>query len=402
MDFGNKNVNNLISKDYKVSIEAAGLIINSKDIEAYRVLCEKSEFIFDFIKDKILKNLTAQVNETNVLNLFEFTKIYSSDFKDFILSSFVKFNSDKIEEKMSELLNNGSDSEKAHAVEFFTLIKKPLEINKIRKLKDIEFNPLKEASVKYLKKFNEREDYNLALKTLSYGSDNYEKLKSVEFLALYGDKEAFAPVFDYFIQSGFSYMVSSALILIKPFEELIENGLEYETFMIFSSFLMNFPEDITFNEVSQYLNSGVLNGLIETEDNFGALILVYLKYKIDLILSDGAYSIDLDKKEKAEAQNLKENLDVLISAFDKTEILKTAILSSNKIQILIALEIMKEEKINFASEIKNLILETNDFEIIFPALRIIFGANGADPSLINKILAKTNNDIIKNEIETFL
>ncbi len=317
MDFGNKNVNNLISKDYKVSIEAAGLIINSKDIEAYRVLCEKSEFIFDFIKDKILKNLTAQVNETNVLNLFEFTKIYSPDFKDFILSSFVKFNSDKIEEKMSELLNNGSDSEKAHAVEFFTLIKKPLEINKIRKLKDIEFNPLKEASVKYLKKFNEREDYNLALKTLSYGSDNYEKLKSVEFLALYGDKEAFAPVFDYFIQSGFSYMVSSALILIKPFEELIENGLEYETFMIFSSFLMNFPEDITFNEVSQYLNSGVLNGLIETEDNFGALILVYLKYKIDLILSDGAYSIDLDKKEKAEAQNLKENLDVLISAFDK-------------------------------------------------------------------------------------
>ena len=75
MNLGNKTLNDLISKDNSAAKEAAIKLLAEKDVESFKILNLKSEFLFDFIKEKILKNLIGAVNSKNCLNLFEFLKV---------------------------------------------------------------------------------------------------------------------------------------------------------------------------------------------------------------------------------------------------------------------------------------------------------------------------------------
>ncbi len=100
MDLGTKNLNDLISKDDNASNTAAKRILDNCDVESFEKLCEKSEFLFDYIKEKILKNLVCAADKDNFLNTFKFIKIYNIDFEDFIIKvyhgdTFGNYNVDK-------------------------------------------------------------------------------------------------------------------------------------------------------------------------------------------------------------------------------------------------------------------------------------------------------------------
>ena len=122
MNLGNKTLNNIISKDNSAAKEAAIKLLAEKDLESFKILNSKSEFLFDFIKEKILKNLIGAVNSENCSNLFEFLKVYSPDFKGFILLPLVQFKTPEIEDKMQKFLLEGCDEEKTYATEFFTIL----------------------------------------------------------------------------------------------------------------------------------------------------------------------------------------------------------------------------------------------------------------------------------------
>ena len=89
MNFNNKILNNLISKDFKLAKSSCEKLINDNILSAWEELTDKSEFIFDFIKDKINKNLISSVNAGNFENIMNFMQIYHPDFEDFILTVFV-------------------------------------------------------------------------------------------------------------------------------------------------------------------------------------------------------------------------------------------------------------------------------------------------------------------------
>ena len=55
MNLGNKTLDNLISKDFNTARSAASYITDNSDAEAFLALVMKSEFLFDFIKEKIFK-----------------------------------------------------------------------------------------------------------------------------------------------------------------------------------------------------------------------------------------------------------------------------------------------------------------------------------------------------------
>ena len=55
MNLGNKTLNDLISKDNSAAKGAAIKLLAEKDVESFKILNSKSEFLFDFIKEKILK-----------------------------------------------------------------------------------------------------------------------------------------------------------------------------------------------------------------------------------------------------------------------------------------------------------------------------------------------------------
>lgn len=403
MNLGNKTLNDLISKDNSAAKEAAIKLLAEKDVESFKILNSKSEFLFDFIKEKILKNLIGAVNSKNCLNLFEFLKVYSPDFKGFILHPLVQFKTPEIEDKMLNFLCSGSDEEKTYATEFFTILADKTKYEKIKANLNADFEPLKIASINYLSNLGFRLEFEESLKILEDNSkDNFEKLTQVEFLAYFGDKKAFEPIYNYFINEDNSYTIANFLLDLKPFSTLIEENREDEILNILSSIILNFPDSVSFEEINYYINEGLFEFLLESENNLSALILFYLKNKTELILEDENYSIDLTKENKKEANIINSKLNNAIQIFDKKETLTLGLNSINYFENILSLEIIKEENIEIIEPIYNLLEKTTNNEIIMDILYCLQNQNKLNETLINKILLKTENEILKAQIKSFI
>ena len=403
MNLGNKTLNNIISKDNSAAKEAAIKLLAEKDLESFKILNSKSEFLFDFIKEKILKNLIGAVNSENCSNLFEFLKVYSSDFKGFILLPLVQFKTPEIEDKMQKFLLEGCDEEKTYATEFFTILADKTKYEKIKANLNADFGPLKIASINYLSNLGFRLEFEESLKILEDNSkDNFEKLTSVEFLAYFGDKKAFEPIYNYFINEDNSYTIANFLLDLKPFSTLIEENKEDEILNILSSIILNFPDSISFEEINYYINEGLFEFLLESENNLSALIVFYLKNKIELILEDENYSIDLTKENKKEANIINSKLNNAIQIFDKIETLTLGLNSINYFENILSLEIIKEENIEIVEPIYNLLEKTTNNEIMMDILYCLQNQNKLNEALINKILLKTENEILKAQIKSFI
>ena len=403
MNLGNKTLNDLISKDNSAAKGAAIKLLAEKDVESFKILNLKSEFLFDFIKEKILKNLIGAVNSKNCLNLFEFLKVYSPDFKGFILHPLVQFKTPEIEDKMLNFLCSGSDEEKTYATEFFTILVDKTKYEKIKANLNADFEPLKIASINYLSNLGFRLEFEESLKILEDNSkDNFEKLTQVEFLAYFGDKKAFEPIYNYFINEDNSYTIANFLLDLKPFSTLIEENREDEILNILSSIILNFPDSISFEEINYYINEGLFEFLLESENNLSALILFYLKNKTELILEDENYSIDLTKENKKEANIINSKLNNAIQIFDKKETLTLGLNSINYFENILSLEIIKEENIEIIEPIYNLLEKTTNNEIIMDILYCLQNQNQLNETLINKILLKTENEILKAQIKSFI
>ncbi len=403
MNLGNKTLNDLISKDNSAAKEAAIKLLAEKDVESFKILNSKSEFLFDFIKEKILKNLIGAVNSKNCLNLFEFLKVYSPDFKGFILHPLVQFKTPEIEDKMLNFLCSSSDEEKTYATEFFTILADKTKYEKIKANLNADFEPLKIASINYLSNLGFRLEFEESLKILEDNSkDNFEKLTQVEFLAYFGDKKAFEPIYNYFINEDNSYTIANFLLDLKPFSTLIEENREDEILNILSSIILNFPDSVSFEEINYYINEGLFEFLLESENNLSALILFYLKNKTELILEDENYSIDLTKENKKEANIINSKLNNAIQIFDKKETLTLGLNSINYFENILSLEIIKEENIEIIEPIYNLLEKTTNNEIIMDILYCLQNQNKLNETLINKILLKTENEILKAQIKSFI
>lgn len=339
MDLGYKLLNDLTDKNYDVANKAGMDIINNSDIKAFEILNEKSEFIFDFIKEKILKILIKSVNQNNIINLFNFTKIYSIDFKDFVLQPLIISTNKEIEDKFKELIKNGTNEEKTYAIEYFTKIKNPIVLDFAKENIKSDFEPLKIASIKLLKEYQVQELYNLALDKLNNSNDDFEKYEAIEFLTTWGKKEAFDDIYKYYKQSNYNEYIASNLILLKDFNSLIKEDKEEEILNIYSSLLCAMPESISLDEIIFYLNDGLFNYLIELDSDYAILLNYYLSYKLNLILDNEAYSIDLTKEEKINGDKFRKNLNLILECFDQKEIINLFIGSKNINQNIIAKEL---------------------------------------------------------------
>ena len=141
MDLGNKVLNDLISKDNIASTAAARSIIDSADTISFGKLCEKSEFLFDFIKEKINEKLINAVNSENFENIFKFIKIYNLDFEDFIIKAWLKFANEDLTDRILELFENGTNEEKAYAAGYFCHINDTLALDFLKENAFSDFEP---------------------------------------------------------------------------------------------------------------------------------------------------------------------------------------------------------------------------------------------------------------------
>ncbi len=314
MKFINKNANDLLSKDFNLSTKAAQSVINFKDIKTFKELSQNEVFIFDFLKDKIIKNLIRAVNSQNVQNLFEFMKIYSHSFSDTIISPLVKFANEDITDDMLEKLENGTESEKAYAALYFARILDPLALPFAKSYVEAKYEPLKVNSIKLLSAHKDREEYNNAILKLN-SSDPDILYSGVDFLINYGDINALPQILENISNTPYVVDFSSDLLYLADFKTISENfDFKYFNFML-SNLLDGIPDYVTLNEFLACEISSALNILKNKEITFeGAINLLKAKGKLSVYQENEAYLLDLDKNTKQKVAELAE----FFKTFDKT------------------------------------------------------------------------------------
>ena len=409
MNIKNALISDLLKKDKTISQNAACKIIDTQNIDAWIYLIENADYIMDFIKNNASKKLLLACNENNIENLFAFLEYHSPSFDEFIAQAFFKFNNEKIEKRMEELLRDGTSHQKAYATKYFCLNPKN-EIAKIlfENTKNT-YNFLSENSAQALGILKDKNSYNYYLEKLS-SNDDWECLDAARFLSLYGNQDAILPMLRRMATSSINDYISGEIASLEAMPNLImsENNeiqeLSLECFdNILSSLIQIWSLSVIFDfEIKNCLEI-ILSKSKENNSFKGqyAQLLLKAKNKFDLYHQNNEYTFDEDKNTIEEIKNICELLNSYSEEFweaQKDNLFEE--LTSTKKRKIAALNLISELKMDYALDELLKLLNDSDENIICETILTL-----SNFDMINKIenkqeiLDKINNSNLKAMIE---
>ena len=137
-----ENLKKLTGKNPRDFEPVACSLINNSDVELFKELVEKDDFLFDFVKANVAERLEKVCNKSNYLNLLNFLKYYSPSYEEFIVSVLAKFADEDLTDRMLEIFENGTDEEKTYCAKFFSVVQDSLALDLLRANAYSEFAPL--------------------------------------------------------------------------------------------------------------------------------------------------------------------------------------------------------------------------------------------------------------------
>ena len=175
----------LTNKDEKKAQEVADYLINSADIELFKMLVAKSDFLFDFVKKNIIKRLNNAINQQNFKNIFKFFEEYSTDYDEFFADVLAKNADEDLTDEIIELLEKGSVAQKTYAAKYFSYIPDTVAIDLLSKYAFSDDDALSYNCAEALGQMHDETSFKIALGSLNT-DDDFEKLKAIKFFVAYG------------------------------------------------------------------------------------------------------------------------------------------------------------------------------------------------------------------------
>jgi len=400
----NEYVKKLTGKNPRDFEFAAAHIINDSDVEAFSALVAQSDFLFDFIKKNVEKRLLNVVNAFNYKNLLSFLTVYSHDYEKLIISSLVKFADEDLTDEMLELLENGTDEQKAYSAKYFSLVNDTLAIDLLRKYSFSEFDALALNSAEALSAMKDEFSYNLALEKLK-SEDEFEKLFAVRFLVAFNDLRAIDVLFDAMKHSTMPENIASEISYLQSFLEFLDTNFKYDTVLALNHIINGLGEIVSLSQVFDFQLFEVLEKLIDVqrEENCGkiAVVLLNAKLKFEQLTENDEYVFD-------EAKNIKEEIyairDFLNSVAPEFWVIQKSIfqqeLKRGSDFVFFALELAQELNLPEISDRVKLLLESSNQTLVLRAVEVLKSINKLDEVDKNVILSKISDNNIKAIIES--
>ncbi len=302
MDF----IKNITSKDINLSKKTILDLINSADLAKFRLLVEKEDFIFPFLKERISKDFVNLINKENLNTLFEFTKVYSFDFEEMIIKSFLKFANEDLTDEILEIFQTGTNEQKAYCAKYFCYIKDPLALDFLYENSSSDFNPLKTNCILALKSFNDTKLADLAKESIKNSTDEFEKLNDFETLSIFNEV-------DFIIENGLNSPLNSHIVSIllnyNDFDSLKNKTSKENLKKIFQILIENYPENISLDTVLYYQILDFIKLISLENDNYSKNLLLFAKGKFSEFNSNDIYTFDFDKSTKNEIKNISKFLE---------------------------------------------------------------------------------------------
>lgn len=374
MNLKNKLTSDLLKKDKNISQNAARIIVDNTDLDAWVCLVENADYILDFIKRNATQKLFFACNEQNIFNLFEFLNYHSSDLDDFIASAFAEFCNDEIIEKMFELLEEGTNQQKAYAARFFSLVHNSGATELLFEGSKSDYKPLANNCALALGEMRDKASFDYYVELLS-SEDEWKVLHSAEFLSLYGNRDVVLPMLRAMSNSNMSEYISSEIASFEKLYNLFNSEneeiqeLSLECFdNILSGLVHVWPLSVLFDfEVKSCLES--LLDLIQQKGRFQqrcSQLLLKAKNRLELFNQNDQYKFDEDKNTLAELEDICGFLNSYPETFWEAQIdnLFDELNLDDSKRVIATLNLIAEMKIDYASKFLVQKLDTTDEKIL--------------------------------------
>lgn len=400
----NEYVKKLTGKNPQDFEFAAAHVINNCDVKTFQALVDKSDFLFDFIKENVKNRLSNAVNISNYKNLFHFLKIYSADYEDFIISSFYRYADEELTDKMLELLEIGTDEEKAYAAKYFSRVNDTLALDLLKKYAFSEFDALALNCAQALSAMNDEESYSLAMEKVK-SQDEFEKLLAVRFLVAYNDLSAINVLFETMKNSQIPENIASEISYLQSFLELLDTDFKYDTVLAVNNILNGLGEIISLSQVFDFELFEVFEKLIEFQaqekNSKIATVLLNAKIKFEQLTENEEYIFDEDKNTKQEIYAIKNRLNSQPQKFwdEQTKLFQKELFNGSDF-VFFALELVQELGLTEAFGKLKELLNSQNQTIVLKTVEVLKSLNKLGEIDKKEVLKNISDENIKTIIQS--
>ena len=403
-----KEINELIGKDEAKAKVIAEKLVNTADIELFKGLVYKTDFLFDFVKNNVAKRIENAVTKSNFKNIIKMFEVYSPDYDDLFAGILAKHASQDLTDEIFEMLQKGSNEQKAYCAKYFTYIPDTISIEDLQKYAFSDFEPLAFNSAQALGLMRDDISYDIALSNLT-SEDDFEKLQAVKFFVAYEKNPPLNDIFEAMKKSNMPENIAGEIPYISNLVSLFSQDEYRKNVLItFDNILSGLGEILPLSQIFQFELFEVTEKLIDvnkSENKYRskiAQILLKEKAKIKMFCENEEYIFDEDKNTKQELCAVQKLLQAQSKEFwekQEKEVLKE--LDHCKHRISAAIEVILEYKLTEAGEkLKELLNHENEI-VVCKSVEALSEFNMLSGINKQEVLDRIKNENIKAIIENY-
>ena len=286
---------------------AAKHLVNDADVEMFKKLVEKENYLFDFVKQNVANRIYAACNENNYLNLLKFFKYYSPSYDEAIVSALAKYADEDLTDEILEIFETGTQNEKCYCAKFFSYIQDSLAIELLRNNSYTENESLNANCAATLGILGDEASYDEAIEKLN-SEDEFEKLAAVKFLVIYGNKDALPKIIETMKTSTMAENIAGFIPYLIDFDELIK--LNYtDGMLVLNNIINGLGEILGLYEVLNFNLYLIFEKILDKPaDSIAATVLLNAEDKFNTLTENDEYLFDEDKNTQNEIKDIKKLL----------------------------------------------------------------------------------------------
>ena len=304
----------LTNKDEKKALDAARYMVDNSDVEFYKLLVEKSDFLFEFIRNNVCKRIEKVISKDNFSNILKFWEIYSPHYDDLFATILVKYASQDLTDDIFEMLEKGTVEQKTYAAKYFSYIPDTVALEPLSKLAFCEDEGLAYNAAEALGQMQDDVSYDIALSNLS-SDDDFEVLKAVKFFVAYGRKHPIKEIYKALEKSKMPENIAGQIPYMESLLVLLSSNYKEQTLSAIASILNGLGEILPLSDIFQFELYEIFQNLIELnkqKNDYSSLIsavLLAALSKFNMFCENQEYIFDEDKETKQEISAINELLN---------------------------------------------------------------------------------------------
>lgn len=396
---------NLTGKDEQKAQESACYLVDNINIDLFKALVDKTDFLFDFVRNNVAKRITKAVNKDNCLNLIKFFDVYSSYYDDLFASILAKHANEDLTDEIFELLDKGNNSQKAYAAKYFSFIPDTVAIELLSKYAFSDDEALSYNAAEALGQMNDDISFGIALSNLN-SDDDFEQLKAVKFFVAYGRDYPFKEIFEALKKSKMPENIAGQIPYMISVCELLNSNQIENALLVLDNIFSGLGEILPLSDIFQFELFEAVEFLMKKnsqENDFSgkiAEILLKALAKFKLFTENPEYIFDEDKDTKYEISSIYKLMQSFGGDFwRKQKHFILAELESSDDRVIEALSIVVEFNLTEAADSIKKLLERESEIVVCEALSTLKQIGCLDGIDINAVSSKIKNDNIKAVIE---